>query len=159
MNVSSLEGGKAIEESHQIEYFHENGFPVLQICHFPTMYSAQRTKKQTVPGAGNGLFTTVAVGEGQEIFFLDHPLAYALDARRLQDTCANCLRKATEDGDFSTPEVKLRRCMGCKVVKYCGEVGEHIFLPSILMHPRSCTNGSIEDEATCVLDEYLPSRS
>ena len=87
------------------------------------MSSTQHTKKQIVPGAGNGLFTTVAVREGQEIFFVDHPLAYALDAPRLQDTCSNCLRKATDDGDISTPEVKLRRCMGCKVAKYCGEVG------------------------------------
>lgn len=73
--------------------------------------------------AGDGLFATDTIPAGKEIFSVEQPLAYVLDTPHLLDTCVHCLRKATKNDDSRTMEVKLKRCMGCKVVRYCGEVG------------------------------------
>ena len=68
------------------------------------------------------------------MFRIDRPLALALDAPRLRETCGQCLQWTSTDstgledggGGIFTPVgadiKKLRDCMGCKVVRYCGKV-------------------------------------
>ena len=82
-----------------------------------------RIERKPVGIAGDGLFATDAVQAGSEIFSVEHPLAYVLDSPHIQDTCASCLRTSTSHDEINIAVVKLKRCMGCKTARYCGEVG------------------------------------
>ncbi len=84
------------------------------------------------PTSGNSLFTTVSIEAGAEIFRVDRPLAYVLDSPNLQTTCANCLKKPSVDETYIAEE-SLKRCMGCKIVKYCSTVW-YIWLRYLCFH-------------------------
>lgn len=75
-----------------------------------------------VANAGNGLFSTANIAAGTEILNVNRPLAYALDSPNLQSKCANCFRDPSEDLEANWGGEELKRCMGCKVVKYCDTV-------------------------------------
>lgn len=86
------------------------------------MSFAYHVERRPVLGAGDGLFTTDAVRPGKEIFSVENPMAYVLDSSHLQDTCANCLGGAARHDEIDTMKLRLKRCKGCRVVRYCGEV-------------------------------------
>ncbi len=99
----------------------------------PDHISAQQT-----PDAGKCLFTSKDIAGGDLVFRIDQPLALALDAPRLRDTCEGCLQwmndgstgvgGGDEDGEGGQEIKKLRDCMGCRVVRYCGKVSRSFFL-------------------------------
>lgn len=84
---------------------------------------------------GSGIFATKSFSLGDTIVTVNAPMIVALDKDRLTDTCYQCFRQAGDippeahlgfppDGseDKNVGEVKLNRCAGCKVVRYCGKV-------------------------------------
>ena len=95
---------------------------------------------QEIPNAGRCLVTSKDIGPGELVFQIRRPLALALDAPRLRETCEGCLQwvdgghmgiKEGDYGDVATPSgravedtKRLKDCMGCKVVRYCGKVSE-----------------------------------
>ncbi|OJD14294.1 hypothetical protein AJ78_05343 [Emergomyces pasteurianus Ep9510] len=75
----------------------------------------QARAKQT-PDKGLGLFATSQVRPGDNIFAITANFATVLDIERLNDTCSNCF--TTTDDDLK-PDLILKACTGCHVVKYC----------------------------------------
>ena len=90
--------------------------------------------------AGTGLFTTHPIAAGEGIFCIDQPLVAVLDSPHLRDTCANCFLLPPSNGDdyegaatgsrqgwrgeaSQEENIRLKGCLGCKVVKYCSKVG------------------------------------
>lgn len=79
--------------------------------------------------AGRGLSTKATVAAGKEILEIERPLAAALNTSHLRDTCDNCYiwvpSSSQGRGSLSSSsgvEVKLKDCLGCKVVRYCSRV-------------------------------------
>ncbi|PGH37008.1 hypothetical protein GX50_00244 [[Emmonsia] crescens] len=75
----------------------------------------QAEAKQT-PDKGLGLFATSQIRPGDNVFAIAANFATVLDTARLNDTCSNCF---TTIGDEVKPELTLKACTGCHVVKYC----------------------------------------
>ena len=80
--------------------------------------------------ADSGLFTSKDIGPGELIIQIKHPLITILDSARLKQHCEWCLRKGAEDDGANKAEddVRLRACTGCRIVRYCGKVGQILFL-------------------------------
>ncbi len=97
---------------------------------------SQHVITRVVADAGTGLFPTVNIAAGTEILHIDRPLAYVLDSPNLQTRCANCLRSPSFDDETDKPGENLKRCMGCKVVKYCGTVW-CILMLYLILHIRA----------------------
>ena len=84
------------------------------------------SSKERTGGKGNGLFAKQTIKLSDVILTVERPLIEALDNTRLDDTCYNCLEtpgifEQTADG-LEARNSALRRCTGCKVVRYCGRV-------------------------------------
>lgn len=84
---------------------------------------------QETPDAGNCLFSSKEIAAGELVFHIDRPLALALDEPRLRETCEGCLRwmngnSMGDDDDDDDDAKRLKDCLGCKVVRYCGKVGD-----------------------------------
>ena len=99
---------------------------------------------QETSNAGRCLITSKDIGPGELVFQIRRPLALALDAPRLRETCEGCLqwvndghigiREDNDDdgkGTLSERAIedtrRLKDCMGCKVVRYCGKVSVFFF--------------------------------
>lgn len=88
---------------------------------------------------GKGLFARCDIGFDKSIASVLHPLTEALDTDRLNDTCYYCLRSPTSLISGSDPTGMLapetmKRCSGCKVVKYCNEVGVKVLICLSFVH-------------------------
>lgn len=92
---------------------------------------------QETPDAGRCLYSSKDIAPGELIFRIRRPLALALDAPRLREICEGCLQwvdgghmgiregsygKGTPSGRAVEDTRRLKDCMGCKVVRYCGKV-------------------------------------
>ena len=110
-----------------------NFYSILAMPKLPSHIQPRSTS-----GAGTGLFTDHSIAAGAEIIRIDQPLVAVLDSPHLQNTCANCFLQlpssaddaagnrviALRDGDSNEREKRrLRSCLGCKVVRYCSQVG------------------------------------
>ena len=89
--------------------------------------------------AGKGLFSTRKIRPGQVIFSLPRPLVTSLDTPAFEFACEWCFHGNGEAAVGQVPldtqanrmdnvEVKLLRCTGCRLVKYCSKVGELVCL-------------------------------
>ncbi|PGH10788.1 hypothetical protein AJ79_05261 [Helicocarpus griseus UAMH5409] len=65
---------------------------------------------------GLGLFATSHLRPGDNVFAITANFATVLDTDRLADTCSNCFATV---GDEVNPDLTLKACTGCRVVKYC----------------------------------------
>lgn len=91
-----------------------------------------RIVQSRTAGAGSGLVATRAVDAGEELF-RQTPLASSVhdDLHTVCDFCyANSAARITPEGRFRTkadavPELVV--CDGCRVCKYCSEVGYLLF--------------------------------
>lgn len=105
----------------------------------PTHISTQET-----PNAGKCLFTSKDIAPGELVFQIGRPLVLVLDASRLKETCEGCLQwetgghvgsregddgRGTQCGRAGEDSKRLKDCMGCKVVRYCGKVSVFVFEP------------------------------
>lgn len=84
--------------------------------------------------SGKGLFGTRDIGPSEVIFKLSRPLVTSLDTPALDYTCEWCFEGTGEaalgqspvdqegHSGFTTREIKLSRCTGCRLVKYCSKV-------------------------------------
>lgn len=86
-------------------------------------------RPSSIAGAKNGLFSTSAIGEGEEIFRSD-PLVTCVDDGRHATVCDYCFSYSQSSilpsGQFrETLEVMepFKKCDGCKVCHYCSRVG------------------------------------
>jgi hypothetical protein len=76
---------------------------------------------------GHGHFAYKDFQAGDVILRINEPLVSVPDTQRLSETCSNCF--LWEPGSLDTisqKEVKMKACTGCKVVRYCGKVGQVI---------------------------------
>ncbi|TKX23828.1 SET domain-containing protein 6 [Elsinoe australis] len=68
--------------------------------------------------AGNGLFATKNIDEGECVVELKRPFIAVLDIPNIDTTCAQCLRSVTDAEDMD-PAPDLNYCSGCRRAKYC----------------------------------------
>lgn len=78
-----------------------------------------RAESRQTPDKGLGLFATSQILPRDNIFAIIANFATVLDTARLHDTCSNCFVTV---GDELNPDLSLKACAGCHVVKYCGKV-------------------------------------
>lgn len=84
------------------------------------------------PGAGTGLFASLKLDCGTDIFTSPLSFVAVLDTPRLEDTCSNCFGKKVYNRQVSPHKddnPQLKACLGCKVVKYCDKV---VALPTMI---------------------------
>ncbi|MCJ1249215.1 hypothetical protein MMC30_006438 [Trapelia coarctata] len=72
--------------------------------------------------AGTGLFAARDFEAGELVLRLEREVVSVLDSGRFGVACERCFL-TEEDGEEDDVEVKLKKCGGCGVVKFCGEVG------------------------------------
>ena len=72
-------------------------------------------------GEQSGLFAGKDIGAGELIIRLARPLLAVLDSPHFNDTCLNCFICTSENED-EEEQVKLSKCRGCGVVRFCGKV-------------------------------------
>ncbi|EEH10126.1 MYND finger family protein [Histoplasma capsulatum G186AR] len=77
-----------------------------------------RAESRQTPDKGLGLFATSQILPRDNIFAIIANFATVLDTARLHDTCSNCFVTV---GDELNPDLSLKACAGCHVVKYCGK--------------------------------------
>ena len=78
-----------------------------------------RTK---LSGRGNGLVAARTISPRDQVLFVRRPLMIALDTARVQDTCYQCLRCASDHTNLvrtASDIFDLKACTGCKSVKFC----------------------------------------
>ncbi|KAF7846274.1 hypothetical protein BT93_L4722 [Corymbia citriodora subsp. variegata] len=68
------------------------------------------------PGKGKGLFASGMLAAGDILLFIPRPLITVLDIPRLDDTCANCFERSSEQLGLY-----VKACVGCNKIKYCGK--------------------------------------
>lgn len=76
---------------------------------------------------GNGLFAAQDVQAKEHVLFIARPLMVALESSKLATTCYHCL-KSPENSDVSldsNESQSIKKCGGCKVVKFCNQVSLH----------------------------------
>jgi hypothetical protein len=89
-------------------------------------------RKSTLPGAGSGLFTTVDLKPGQQIY-TSTPLVAVVNSGLEKAVCDNCYRtrvghlpRIAEDGtlcfDAEREEAPYIPCPTCHICYYCDEV-------------------------------------
>ena len=92
----------------------------------PPLPDVNHTYPLPLPSTGTGLFASQDIAPGDLIICIARPLLAVPDSPHFTDTCSNCLVCVTENEEEE--EVKLRKCGGCGVVRFCGEVGRCFFL-------------------------------
>lgn len=70
--------------------------------------------------AGTGLFAARDLGTGELVLRLEREVVSVLDSARLAVACEKCF--LTEGDVDDNVEVKLKKCGGCGIVRFCGEV-------------------------------------
>jgi len=87
-----------------------------------------RAAVEPSPVAGNGLFASEDIGEGELIFRVARPLVGVLDLPRLADTCSYCFRScqpsvtADDEVQHGLDKARVSLCTGCRAVGYCSKV-------------------------------------
>jgi len=71
--------------------------------------------------AGTGLFAARDLETGELVLRLEREVVSVLDSARLAVACERCF--LTEEDVDDNVEVKLKKCGGCGVVRFCSEVG------------------------------------
>ena len=71
--------------------------------------------------AGTGLFAARNFGAGELVLRLEREVVSVLDSGRLGVACERCF--LTEEDVEDDVKVILKKCGGCGVVRFCGEVG------------------------------------
>ena len=94
----------------------------------PPLYpDVNNTCPVTVPLAGAGLSASQDISPGDLVIRIREPLLAVPDSPRLVDTCSNCfVCVSEEEGEEEGEQVKLKKCGGCGVVRFCGEVGLYL---------------------------------
>jgi len=78
------------------------------------------------PGRGNGTFSSQNIKAKSQLMYVTKPLMAALEIAKLPTNCYFCFRSSGEAGMLSASPnhgQKLKTCSGCKVVKFCDQVG------------------------------------
>jgi len=76
--------------------------------------------------AGTGLFAARDFEAGEVVLRLENEAVSVLDSGRFGVACERCF--LTEEDAEDDVEVKLKKCGGCGVVRFCGEVGCSVLL-------------------------------
>ncbi|KAF3482094.1 histone methyltransferase SmyD1b [Arthroderma uncinatum] len=80
-------------------------------------FSTAAVPRRAPGDAGMGLFATSAINIGSDVCNLPATFSTVLDTERLQDTCSNCF--SSTQFTIADPDLDLKFCSGCHVVKYC----------------------------------------
>ena len=83
--------------------------------------SGYDTVATTLDSEQSGLFAAKDIAAGDLIIRLGRPLLAVLDSPHFTDTCSNCFVYVSENED-EEEVVKLNKCGGCGVVRFCGKV-------------------------------------
>lgn len=78
--------------------------------------------------AGTGLFTSKSLGPGDLVFQDTRPLGCVLDTPLLEHRCTWCLTGQSSMHMGAQKHINLKKCSGCRVVRFCNQVGEFPFL-------------------------------
>ena len=86
-----------------------------------TTQSQNDDSAATLDDEQSGLFAAKDTAAGDLIIRLGRPLLAVLDSPHFTDTCSNCFVCVSENED-EEEVVKLSKCGGCGVVRFCGKV-------------------------------------
>ena len=95
--------------------------------HHPHAPPSVQTKATARPVAvmGTGLFASTKVQACEDVIFSKSPFVAVVETPQLGDTCSGCFGRRQlleEAGGENHHGVELKRCVGCRVVKYCDKV-------------------------------------
>ena len=91
----------------------------------PTLADEEATYVKDAGAAGNGLFAKRDIRPGELVMRVERPMGCVLDSPQLARVCEWCLIGGDEG---MVESVQLKKCGGCGVVRFCGEVSwRHLF--------------------------------
>jgi hypothetical protein len=87
------------------------------------MSAVNHTYSAVTDAAGTGLFASKDFEAGELILRLGaEEWISMLDLGHRDRACENCLSSLDDPEDEDAEEIKLMKCSGCGIVRYCGQV-------------------------------------
>jgi len=84
-----------------------------------------RAEVRPSPIAGNGLFATSTIGEGELIVHRPEILVSLIGVPHQEKICSHCYRRSVasdDDMSLQATKVTLMTCTACKKMRYCSKV-------------------------------------
>lgn len=104
----------------------------------PSVIRAKTTAGPAPEGMGTGLFASTNIQANEDVIYSKSPLVAVVETAHLADTCSWCFGRrqllAEADGIAGDQHgIELKRCVGCRAVKYCDKVYVFVFFLWLLV--------------------------